>query len=197
MLGRSAENTDCGNCIELHDVNLLGRLLEDPNLDTDNIVENIVAYEATRKTTENKNRGSANSARSNNKGRSGNNNGGGSNNNNRGREETRDQNVCSRCLDPNHDKGSCMWRKMNCTFCGFTGHSTATCGKLKKAMDSGSIAPPPKQTSGKSGTGSKKFKGKGKANMIAGAEEENSSEGEDNGVIHHVSSAKHAPQTMM
>ena len=36
-----------------------------------------------------------------------------------------------------------------------------------------------------------------RSNMIAGAEEENSSKGEDNGVIHHGSSAKHAPQTMM
>ena len=75
-----------------------------------------------------------------------------------------------------------------------------TCGKLKFAMGSGSIAPPApssKQTSGKSGTGSKKFKGRGKANMIAGAEEEESSEEEDNGVIHHVSRAKHAPQTLM
>ena len=80
VLGRSAANTDCGNCIELHklnasncaalldDVNLRGRLLEDPNLDADNIVEKIVAYEATRKTGQNRNSGTANSARSNNRG---------------------------------------------------------------------------------------------------------------------------------
>ena len=109
-------------------------------------------------------------------------------------------NVCTRCLDPNHDATTCMWKKKNCTFCGFSGHITATCGKLKTAMGSGSIAPPPpssNKTSGKSGSTSRKFKGKNKANMIAGAEEEEYSEEEDNSVIHHVSSAKHAPQTLM
>ena len=211
VLGRSAANTDCGNCIELHklnasncaalldDVNLRGRLLEDPNLDADNIVEKIVAYEATRKTGQNRNSGTANSARSNNRG---NNNRGGNNdnngNNNRNRDDS-ESNVCTRCLDPNHKASKCIWRKKSCTFCGFTGHSSTTCDKLKKAMDSGSVVPPTPAAnkSGKSGTTSRKFKGKGKANMIAGAEEEESSEEEDNGVIHHVSSAKHAPQTLM
>ena len=191
VLGRSAQNTDCGNCVELHrlnasnyaalldDVNLCGRLLKEQHRQKNRSLQRKTAEKFKQRLRQwriiQQQRQYGNG---------------------KGKGENKGETSgCTRYLDTNHDRDSFIWRKKVCTFCGLNGHSTATCGKLKKAMEASNIAPLPKPATNKFSTGNKMFKGKSKANMIAGnTENSESGEKEDAGTIHNINSMKHGPQ---